>query len=267
MAAITKEMREDYAASCKEYQARIKKALETEKTLSLQAKTDAVNAPYKKIALCELMIQIASLYMAQNSLSLSIMNVRNNDMLNDARKILYKAIIYLEEIVTNIIDMPYADLAKNYESIKNFSVKERYNLITKLGFLIDCLEDAFGDNSKWKWSFVELKGRYAVVSKNFIDMRAAAKAYLDPGNADYETVTLYIRKLISCIDTTATGYRDKYEISTKRIDDMKNAIRFLLARNKLAIALNDSKGAEEAKSKAVVWNNRLKSDQKKGVTK
>lgn len=267
MAAITKEMREDFAASCKAYQTKITTAVNTEKTLLLQAKTDAVNAAYKKIALCELMISEASYYMAENSLSLSIMNVRNNDMLNEARKILYKAIIYLEEIVTNIIDMPYADLVKNYDSIKNFPLKSRFELITKLGFLIECLEDAFGDNSKWKWSFVELKGRYAVVAKNFIDMRSAAKAFLDPGNADYEIATLYLRKLITCIDTTATGYRDKYEISTKRIDDMKNAIRFLLARNKLAIALNDAKGAEEAKSKAVVWNNRLKSDQKKGVTK
>lgn len=267
MAAITKEMREECAKSCKEYQTRIAQALNTEKTLLLQAKTDAVNSPYKKINLCELMTQIASLYMAQNALSVKIMGVKNNDMLNEARKIFYKAIIYLEEIVTNIIDMPYADLAKNYDSIKNCTLKERFDVIMKLGFLIECLEDDFGDNSKWKWSFVELKGRYAVVAKNFIDMRSAAKAYLDPGNSEYETATLYLRKLISCIDNTATGYRDKYELSTKRIDDMKNAIRFLLARNKLAIALNDSQGAQEAKSKAVVWNNRLKSDQKKGVTK
>lgn len=264
---ITKEAREEYARSVKIYQTKITAGLTEEKNLVLQAKTDAVNSPYKKIELCRLMLEVASFYIAQNTLSVEMLSVKNNDMLNEARKIIYKAVIYLEEITTAIIDMPYGDLVKNYEAIKNFSLKDRYALMNQMGFLIAFLEDSFGDNSKWKWSFVELKGRFTVVQKNIIDMRIASKAYLDPGNPDYETCVMYFRSLIKNIDSVAMGYRDKYEIASRRLDDMKNAIRFLLARHKLALALNDSPAATEAKSKAVIWNNKLKADQAKGLTK
>lgn len=267
MAQITSDQREQYAKSAKPYQAKMGACAESEKQLILQSKTDAKAAPYKKIELCNLMIEWASLHMACNSLSVQIMNFRNNDVLNDARKLLYKAIIYMEDIVTPVIDMPYGDLIKNYDSIARLSTNDRFTLVTKLGFMIASLEEAFGENSKWKWSFVELRGRFACVVKNFIDMRIAAKAYLDPGNPEYETSTLYIRMLSKLLDNAGTGYRDKYELSTKRIDDMKNAIRFALAKHRLCLTINNVKDAEEAKGKAVVWNNKLKNDQKKGLTK
>ena len=85
------------------------------------------------------------------------------------------------------------------EAINNSSVYERFYLIKKLGLAINLLEIAFGDNSKWKWSFVELKGRYAVVAKNFIDMRLAAKTYFNPSSEDYETTVLYIRLITKLI--------------------------------------------------------------------
>lgn len=264
---ITNEARAEYAQSAKAYQTKITAGLAEEKNLVLQAKTDAVNSPYKKIELSHLMLEVASFYMAQNALSVEMLGVKNNDVLNEARKIIYRAVIYLEEITTAIIDMPYGDLIKNYDSIKNFSLKDRFTLMCQMGFVITSLEDAFGDNSKWKWSFIELKGRFTVVQKNIIDMRVAAKAYLDPGNPDYETCVIYFRSLTKNIEATAMGYRDKYEIASRRLDDMKNAIRFLLARHKLALALNDAPAATEAKSKAVIWNNKLKADQAKGLTK
>ena len=128
---------------------------------------------------------------------------------------------------------------------------------------INLLELALGDNSKWKWSFVELKGRYAVVAKNFIDMRLAAKTYCD----DYETTVLYIRLITKLLDQSAAGYRDKYELSTRRIDDMRNGIKFLLARNKLCLALGDKTNAEEIKKKAVVWKDKMNADQKSGSSR
>ncbi|MCI6179933.1 MAG: hypothetical protein MR662_05545, partial [Treponema porcinum] len=113
----------------------------------------------------------------------------------------------------------------------------------------------------------ELKGRFAVVAKNCLDMRKAAKAYFDPNNEDYETVVLYIRMLIKLLDASASGYRDKYELSTRRIDDMRNGIKFLLARHKLALALNDAKTAEEIKKKALVWKDKMDADQKSGSSR
>ena len=267
MAKISDEARKDFAEAVKPYQSKIAESLNFEKSVLNEISRDKKNAPYKKLELCEEMIYISSLYMAQNSLALKILSVRNNDILNEARKILYKSIIYLEELVTNIIDIPYSELEKNYDAILDFPVEKRYYLVRKMGLAIDLLENAFGDISKWTWSFVELKGRFVVCAKNLIDMRKTAKIYFNPGDADYEVVVLYIRLLIKQLEQSANNYQSKYELSTRRLDDMRSAIKFLLARHKLALALNDASGAEKIKKKAIVWKEKMNADQKTGSSR
>ncbi|MCI6179356.1 MAG: hypothetical protein MR662_02525, partial [Treponema porcinum] len=240
MAKISEVTRLEFADAIKPYQSKITAILSKEKTVLNAIAGGGKEAPYKKLMLCEDMIYVSSLYMAQNSISLKILEVKNNDALNDARKILYKAIIYLEELVTNIIDIPYVDLAKNYEQIADYPVAKRFYLIRKLGLAITLLEDAFGDNSKWKWSFVELQGRFSVVAKNLLDMKAAVKDYFDPNSSDYDTTVLYIRLLKKLLDDSATAYRDRYELSTRRIDDINAGINFLLANRRISIALGNS---------------------------
>ena len=267
MAKVSEESRLQFSRSVKPYKEKIKEMLNAEKSALNAAAANKAEAPYKKIELCADMIYIASLYMAQNTLSLNILEVKNNDALNDARKILYKAIIYLEDIVTNIIDLPYSELADKHEALAKESLVNRYYLIRILGFTINLLELAFGENSKWKWSFVELKGRFAVVAKNFIDMRNSVKAYFDPNNDEYETTVLYVRLISKLLDASASGYRDKYELSTRRIDDMRNGIKFLLAKHKLLIAISDKDNAEEIKKKAIVWKEKMDADQKSGSSR
>lgn len=267
MAKITPEMRTQYNTEAKEYQDKIAESLKKEVATKATITANSTDTAYKKIDLAQLMIYVSSLYMAQNELSIKILGVKNNDVLNDARKILYKAIIYLEEVVTNIIDMPYSELIKNYNTYPNYSLKKRLELMKKLGFNINALEAAFGDNSKWKWSFVEIKGRYTVVLKNFVDMRVVQKAYFDPSNTEYEDAITYMRLVTKHIDAASKDYRDKYELSTRRLDDMKDAIRFLYSRYRVAIAINDSKTAEEVKKKAAIWKDKMLADQKKGLCK
>ena len=78
---------------------------------------------------------------------------------------------------------------------------------------------------------------------------------------------LYIRLIGKLLDASSAGYRDKYELSTRRIDDMRNAIKFLLARHKLALAIGDKNYAEEVKKKAIVWKEKMDSDQKSGLSR
>ena len=139
-------------------------------------------------------------------------------------------------------------------------------IIRKLGLAITILKDAFGDNSKWKWSFVELEGRFSTIAKNLIDMRSSVKDYFDPHSEDYETTVLYIRLITKLLTDSATAYRDKYELSTRRIDDMRNAIKYLLALRKLNVAIGNSEQAEEIKKKAIVWKDKMDSDHKSGLS-
>ena len=266
MFKVSDETRLHYNEAIKPYKDKINEILEKEKTVSANIKAGDGGAEYKKILLCEDMINAASLYIALNSLSLKITEVKNNDALNDARKMLYKAIIYLEEVVTNGIDVSFADLSDNHETIKNISIQQRYILIRKLGLSISLLKDAFGDNSKWKWSFVELEGRFTTVAKNLVDMKAASKDYIDVRSANYDITVIYLRMITKLLNASAMSYRDKYELSTRRIDDMRNGIKYLLALRKLHVLFGNSEQAEEVKKKAVVWKDKMDADHKKGIS-
>ena len=163
MSKVSDEARLHFTDSIKPYKEKIDNILSKEKsTLDSLSSDDAPE--YKKLQLCEDMIYVASLYIAQNTLSVRILDVKNNDVLNDARKTIYKAIIYLEEIVTNHIDIPYADLAPYQEKISKVRIEKRYRIIRKLGLVINMLKDAFGDNSKWHYTFVEIEGRFTTVA-------------------------------------------------------------------------------------------------------
>lgn len=266
MAKISEETRLHFNETILPYKSKITAVLQKEKTMLNGMHKGDIDYENKKLLLCEDMIYIATLYMAQNSLSLKLMEVKNNDALNDARKILYKAIIYLEDIVTNMIDCSFSDLFPYYEKIKSISISRRYMIIRKLGLSIAMLKDAFGDNSKWKWSFVELEGRFTTVAKNLIDMKSAVKDYFDPNSNDYETTVLYIRLITKLLNDSANAYRDKYELSTRRIDDMRNGIKYLLALRKLHISLGNVDSAEEIKKKAVVWKDKMDADAKAGTS-
>jgi len=264
MAKISEQTRLQFKEAVRPYEEKITATLEKEKTILNTIHPGDLGSEYKKLSLCEDVIYVATLYMAQNSLSLKLMEVKNNDALNDARKMLYKAVIYLEEIVTANIDVPYGDLTPYQEKIKNTPLVQRYSLVRKLGLAICMLKEAFGDNSKWKWSFVELDGRFATVTKNLIDTKTAVKDYFDPRSAEYETTVLYMRLILKLMEQSASSYRDKYELSSRRIDDMRNGIKYLLAMHRLNIVLGQTQTAEEIKKKAMVWKDKMDADQKAG---
>ena len=72
-----------------------------------------------------LYIDLITIYCAMTDLSLSLLGYKNETYLDIGRKSLYKAIITLEGIVSNFIDMP---LGENYEilqELKAFSDEER----------------------------------------------------------------------------------------------------------------------------------------------
>ena len=213
-------------------------------------------------------IYLSTLYIAINTLSVQVLNFKNNDALNDARKTVYRALIYLEEVVSNIVDCPYKDLEPRLVPIASVPLEKRYYIMRKLGLLIDLLADAFGDNSKWKWTFVEIRGRFVVIAKNLLDMKQAAKDYFDPNSDNYENTVLYVRLIRRLLDASAVDYRDKYELTaTRRMDDMRMGINFLIASRRVAMILGDSEASEEIRKKAIVWRNKLDADTKSGASK
>lgn len=267
MGRITSENRELFATKSQIHKDAINKIIANEKGVLSSIEKDPSGKALKKLQLCEQMIYVVTLYIAINDLSVSILGTKNNDALNEARKIMYKALIYLEDIVTSHVDVQFFEIEDKVAEIASVSLEKRYYLIRKIGLSIRLLIDAFGDNSKWKWSFVEIQGRFATVAKNLLDWKQASKDFFDSGSENYETTSLYIRIVRKILEASSKDYRDKYELSTHRIDDMRLAINYLSASFRIAQILEDNDEAEKFKKKMQIWREKFENDQKKGIAK
>ncbi|MGN0728623.1 hypothetical protein [Treponema sp.] len=265
--AISDELRKEFNERVRPIKDRINDCLKEEKDGAFSLRSLKEGIEEKKISLCEKMIYTATLQMSINSISLEMLETKNNDTLNDARKSIYKAIIYLEEIVTNTVDCPFSDLEQRQALVAFLPIEKKLDIVKKIGLAIDLLVSAFGENSKWKESFVEMRARHVVVAKNFIDMKQACKDYFDHESPVYETTAVYIRLLRGLLDKCAMDYRDRYELASRRLDDMRMAINLLIANRRIAIALGDNTESENIRKKALVWKTKMEADVKSGSSK
>jgi hypothetical protein len=262
MAKITDQDRALYYEKVKIYTAMTRALLDTEKKLLVEARKNTPHSPIQKLALTDEMLNLASYYITINGMSQTILKTKNEEALNDARKSLYKAVIYLEEVVTNYIDAPFSEYEGKLTAIESYNPNQRYNLICKMGLAIDMLEQAYGDNTKWRWTFVEMEGRFAAVAKNIVDLKNVYE-YMNPGEEYYESSVYHLRLVKKLIAQAADRYREKYELSTGQTLDFKTGINFLGALRRLHVILAESEESVEIKKKLTIWSTKLETDLKK----
>jgi len=262
MAKISNEERHKYFEKIKPYKVVIDAILKREQAAVQLIRKEPESAAFKRLGLVEEMLDATSHYILINGISQAVLKVKNEDALNDARKSLYKSVIYMEEVVTNYVDAPFSEYEEKLAVIESIDADKRYLLARKLGLAIELLENAYGDNTKWKWSFVELEGRYATVTKNLMNLRNAV-ANTDPRSPDYEPTVYHLRLIKKLLTQSADRYREKYELSTNRIDDFKQGITFLAALRRVHVLVGDREEAEIVKKKLDIWTIKLESDLRK----
>ena len=194
-----------------------------------------------------------------NALSVELLGVKNEAFLNDARKTCYKCLIVLEEVVTNYIDAPFSDYDANLKDIEKLEDEKRWELVCKVGFSIQSVVDDFGENSKWKWSFVELEARFATITKNILNMKTVISG-MDPRVPGYEARFKHLALTKKLLQQAADKYRQKYELSTLRIDDFKIAINYFSALRRLHTVLGENSEAEIVKKKIDIWKAKMEAD-------
>lgn len=262
MAKISNEARHLYFEKARRYREAADAILLREKSILTVLEKDPNGAPFKRLVLADEMLNLASNYLVMSGMSTTMLGVKNEDALNEARKSLYKSVIYLEEIVSGLIDAPFSDYEDRLVGIASFDALRRYTLVRKLGLAIRLVEDSYGDNTKWRWAFVELEARFATVAKNLFDLKNAV-VNLDPRAADYETTVYHLRTIKKLLMQAADRYREKYELSTNRMDDFKLAIAYLGALRRIHVLVGDRDEAETVKKKADIWAAKLEADQKR----
>jgi hypothetical protein len=262
MAKISDRERLRYFEKIKKYKEAADTLLEREKNVLGVIQKDPAEGALKRFALVNEMLNLASNYIIINGVSQSVLKVKNEEALNDGRKTLYKGIIYFEEIVSKFVDAPFSEYEEKLAEIESVSAARRYFLVRKMGLAIQLLENAYGYNTKWKWVFVELEGRYAAVTKNIIDLRGVVMN-TDPRSPDYEPTVYHLRLIKKLLMQAADRYREKYELATNRVHDFRQGIAFLSALRRLHIVLGDRDGAETVKKKLDTWSVQLEAELKK----
>ena len=262
MPKVSEKAKQRYTEKIKEYKGQIESIEKRAKTFELEIKRGRQGENYKRITLANNALNLLSNYVLLNQLSVSLLGIKNEAFLNEARKYCYKCIIYLEEVVSGSIDVPFSDYEERLISIKAVADKSRYNLLIKLGYSIETVREGFGDNSKWKWSFVELEGRYAAIAKNMIDMRNFV-TNLDPRIEGYSERIAHLNLVKRLLNKAADRYREKYELSTHHFDDIRLAIHFLAALRRMHILLGEAEEMDIIKRKIEIWKAKMESDIKK----
>jgi hypothetical protein len=64
------------------------------------------------------------------------------------------------------------------------------------------------------------------------------------------------------LQRAADRYREKYEISTLRVDDFKQGIAFLQALRRIHTLLGENQNAEVVKRKVDVWRSKMETDER-----
>ncbi|MFX0145889.1 MAG: hypothetical protein ACFE9C_17620, partial [Candidatus Hodarchaeota archaeon] len=189
----------------------------------------------------------------------NLLGYKNESYLDMGRKSMYKALILMEGVVSNAIDIP---LNENYEllsTLEDFSDNDRLKLIRKIGYTISLLKDRYGEKSKWKWSFVEIEGRYAVVAKNFFNFRRYQKKN-DPNIEGFDDRYDYLLLVKDLLTMSSNRYREKYELTNHSPEDMKKAIDFLRALKRIHILFKENNDVQSVTKRIELWSQKLEAD-------
>jgi len=227
----------------------------------LESETGGAEVHVSRLSMASLYVDLVSIYCAMTDLSLNLLGFKNESYLDTGRKSIYHALIMLEKMVTNSVDMSLTENSEILEELASFSDADKLKLIRKIGYTISLLEDKYGSNSKWKWSFVELEGRYAVVSKNLFDFRNYQEKN-DPREEGFDERNDYLFLVKELLDKASRRYREKYELTTHSMEDMKKAIEYLRALKRIHILFRENSDVQSVSKRIELWSHKLEADMK-----
>ncbi|MDR1363709.1 MAG: hypothetical protein LBJ35_06640 [Spirochaetaceae bacterium] len=256
------EKQQNYQKRIEPYRIRIKELLQKEEAILAECRRDSSTAAVKLFFLADRMLNVASNYLVINGIGAAMFEIKDEESLSEAKKFYSKALIYLENIVTGKVDVPFSDYADALAELRPVYMSQRCNLVKKLGLTCSLLKIAYGDNTKWRWVFVDMEGLCAAVSKNLLDLKRV-QSNTDASSPDYEPIIYHTHFVKKMLTDAADRFYARYSLATKRSEDLRKAINFLSALNRIHSVLNEKSEAEDSKKKLDNWQNRLDNDLKK----
>lgn len=250
------EQQKYYKDKIEEYQKRIKKL---EDGLMDMPEVDFP----QKLNIAFLSLVEASYHCALSTISFTLLEMKMESAMNAARKLLVKVMVLCEDVYGKESDMPlsYNEEAHNIVE-EQFNDKWKYDFLCALGYIIDYLKDMYGDNSKWKWNFVELEGRLALLSKNMINFKTFIK-FWEPGVEYYAERCNHMKLVKQLLADNADAYRMRYELADKHTDSMRFAIALSSTLRMVYVYLGEVDNMNKQKKIIDLWVKKMNDDGKK----
>ena len=153
----------------------------------------------------------------------------------------------LEETVGDDIDRSLRENDEFIKKIEKFDAAQILAMVERIHDMFLILKQKVGEGSKWKWSFVELQGRIAVITKNITNFSDVAK-YRDHRTEFYRERLTLMQLCKDSLAESAKLYRTKYELSGRARDDMKRSIELLTALRKIHVLFGEDGEATKLKN-------------------
>jgi len=212
-------------------------------------------------------LKLAILYIKTTSYLCAICSISNNYLkskpeavLNEGRKNIITAIVLLEAVFSNQIDR---ELLHNEDVHEYFSDKItdewKYKFISSFGYTITYLKYIYGDDSKWKWNFIEISTRFSIIIKNMINYKTYLRD-LNPSIKWYEYRVKLMKLNKKLLMKSSESYRKKYELVDKMPTDMQMAINISSVLRKIHMYLNEIDEANKQKKTSELWLKKLNED-------
>ncbi|MCE9499266.1 MAG: hypothetical protein K8R21_01960 [Leptospira sp.] len=245
--AITKEQKVDFNENLKEFKSYLDDLKKEVSLYKSQMKKFPGVEPYYNIALAINSIKYINTCLLINELSIAKMDIKNDNYLNLGRKEIYGAIAFVEKSVGSDVDGSLSENKDMLAKLEELTALQRLNLVKGIKQSIDLMIEAYGPNSKWKWSWPEIHFKLAVMAKNIFDWRTFEEAR-DLSHPDYYIRQELYNLVIEFCNFAAQEYRSKYDLSTNDTGDLKKSIMLLELNRKIFQITGNTDDLEKTKT-------------------
>lgn len=214
---------------------------------------------YKYFLIANLYIDIAINYIKMNRLSMHVMDLKQDELLENARKAIYNALATLEKLVGDVLDGDLNEISDRLTSTEKMTPYRKLYLFKRIENILKVLSEEL-EAGKWKYKILEMFGKFAIIVKNSINFKEYTS--MVPTNPNYRHYTELIAYAKDLLRKSADEYREKYEISGHEVSDMRKAQEFLKAIMRINNVLGYYEESKEIKKIIDKWSQKMEEDLK-----
>jgi len=204
--------------------------------------------PYYNLEIVNYLLNSIELNLKTNDLSINMLGIKNNKSLDAAKSSFSKILQLMKDNFGDEVDRE--SLKENEEhlaKVGKLNARQILDLVNKINEVFFSLKNSLGEDSKWKWLFVELQAKVAIMNRNLINFSDIQK-YRDPRMEFFHDRREHLRLAKESLEEAAKLYRTKYELSAKSREDLKKSIEYLEALRKIHITMGESTESDKLKT-------------------